>query len=146
MHRTEITVFDDVPEEIARAVAPYVEKWAWLAPSWVRVLYVGNMTKASDGVVARIESSYRYRRAAIYVTPLWLEESPEERERYLLHEMCHLFTRPADEWVQLTLRRLVPDDSAVLHRELADHFEEFIEGCTVDLTAALWERECQGGQ
>lgn len=137
MHRPEITYDPTMPDEIRKAVSPLVEKWAWLAPSWVRSLCVSN--DAAGEHIARVESQVRYRRASVFVSPHWLEEGDEEREHYLVHELCHLFQSPLVDWVSRVIDRLA-DEGSQLAQELHDRLAEHCEGTTTDLARALLEK------
>lgn len=136
MHRPEITYDPTMPDEIRKAVSPLVEKWAWLAPSWVRTLDVSNETEGD--YYARVTTNFDYRRASIFVAPQWLEESNEEREHYLVHEFCHLFQSPLVNWIQRLIDRLAQEGTPFA-QELHDRLAEHCEGTTTDLARALLE-------
>ena len=122
---------DDVRTIVEIALTPYLH----LLPGWCLSLYVRfESGEANDSAGVRV--SYEYRHAVLYVRPGWLEESPEDRAKALIHEIVHLHTQPMRLVFHDLCSKMIDDQGA---KDFAwERFKEAWEGSVEDLAWAFY--------
>ena len=95
---TRIDWSPSVPMEVAGALAPILERWLFVVPSWchvLRVVWDSGLGEHPAEVAAQAE--YRY--AEVTFGPTWLNEDAGSREDQVVHELCHLLVVPISDFV-----------------------------------------------
>lgn len=107
-----------IPGEVAAAVKPLVDKWAWLTPPWCQRLQISwDGAGCDDGRIMDCSISYRYRRVKIIFYGGFLDVPPEEREQCFVHELLHGFVGVLAEFAEELVDRLIPETEAPKFRE-----------------------------
>lgn len=123
------------PEEIKQALDPLIQKWKYLIPAWCRVLEITDEVNPKKGTFATVYVDTEYRIARIAFTILFLSETPEQRERIVIHELLHIGAEP----VGRILRDLF--STKLLGEEIKEFVEEqhrrAFEGMVQDLAISI---------
>jgi hypothetical protein len=128
---------DGVPVEVAALLQPLVEKWSWIVPSICHELRVQFSSDADDEeAIMAVSLSPEYRAADLLVFPRWLTEKKSERERCVVHELCHIVVAPLTEFTYDVINRGEKATREMLH----EHHRRLFEGVVVDLTQSLLEQ------
>ncbi len=133
---TEIMFRGDWPDDVRGIVNPVLQDWIHLIPGWVRILYV---RFESDGgkTTASIHMSYENRWATLKVRPDWLEDTPKERARDLVHEIAHLHTQPMNVVFMDVIQGLDKQFKDFAY----ERWKEAWEGTVEDLAWAFTEKK-----
>jgi hypothetical protein len=139
----EIEWIDPVIPEIKEIIAPLVASHLWLAPRWCRKIFIstnGLSVDDSEDAPTRSEiyCEVAYGWARLTITPSFLHQTEQERERTIRHEICHLPLRPFHDFVENLVESLVGDDeddprNVALVKEMSARLEESV----TDLEAAV---------
>lgn len=125
-----------MPLEVVGALLPIVEKWEWIIPSICHELRVSFSSDGEDdGTVMAVQLSPEYRACNLRVYPQWLKETKKERERAVVHELCHIIVAPLTEFTDDIIRRVGKPTAGVLREQ----HRRLYEGVVVDLTQSLFE-------
>lgn len=109
-------------------------RYEYLLPTWCHYVNVYWNADERDGALAWCDTKYEYRHAGITICPRWLDQTTEERERAVEHELNHLPTTPLVDWIRGVITRLVPKDSkSELQAELLEGLRVWNESATSDL-------------
>lgn len=126
-----------VPAEVQAVLQPLVAKWEWIIPSICHELRVSFVSEeVEDGTLMAVQLSPEYRACNLRVYPLWLKETKKERERSVVHELCHIVVAPLTEFTDDIIRRTGKPTSGVLREQ----HRRLYEGVVVDLTQSLLEQ------
>lgn len=137
--RVRVLYSDNVPVEIASALQPLLEKWSWLVPSICHEIEVFFDAEPEDaGNMMAVALSTEYRRATLFVYGAWLKERKVDRERCVVHELCHVATAQLAECADELVDRFAEDPK--LKAVLLENVRRACEGVVVDLTQALLEQ------
>ncbi len=98
-------------------------------PWWVEEVNVFPST--ADHAAASITCYPEYRRVQIYIHTIILDETPEDRERILIHEVAHASVAPLVEWVRQNLipyvERVDKQTGEIMAAELSRRYETVTE-------------------
>lgn len=114
---TRIRYTPGLPDEVRSAVAPHLERWAFLIPSWCHELNV----------------IYEYRRADLTVLPNFISCLPDRRARDVVHELLHIIIEPMQR-VAKDLRERLVAECPPLGAWSSEAIRFADESVTVDLT------------
>lgn len=125
-----------MPDELRQAAEPILERCRGLVPPWMARVWLvwnryppGTAQASSDTCV-----EYRYGRIVFY--PAWLDESPEGRERIVIHECLHFSVSPLADWVELFLPRVIKENDPLLDTA-KDEIQRRLEAAVTDLTTIV---------
>jgi len=127
----------NLPPETREAIAPLLERWIHLAPTWCHTIYVDFSGDDERGTCLSTNVRAEYRNATVFVHPNWLLGLPHEREREVVHEILHLALHPMAVLLHDLLERLV-DDESVFHGWVLEEWRRKIEEAVSDLTHAVY--------
>lgn len=131
---------DNVPVEITAALQPLLEKWSWIVPSICHEIEVFFDAEPEDaGNMMAVALSTEYRRATLFVYGAWLKERKVDRERCVVHELCHVATAQLAECADDMVERFGAEDPK-LKAVLLEQVRRACEGVVVDLTQSLLEQ------
>ena len=93
MERLKIKCLPAFPEELKSVVLPIVEKYKDVLPAWLDTYYI-NLSNENDNVVASTNVNHSGRDATLFIHLALLEQDQQDREKAILHEMCHALLQP----------------------------------------------------
>jgi len=134
------TRYDEkIPVEVLESLAPLVDKWLWLVPTWCHELHVHY-----EGVIGEEPDAYasnstvpEYRGARIRVAGSWLERDDRNREEAVVHELLHIPIAP----MRCVLLDSVACTDNVPFKELVEeNWRIAMEGAVCDLAHSLMEK------
>jgi hypothetical protein len=129
-------LWGDMPAEYRRAVEPLIRRHGGKLPLWVATLSVRFSRDTEDGqAVAFMCVDYEYRQARITLTPVFLLDTPANRERTVIHEFLHAAQAPVRTFVADVLATYVEDDD--VRKLLFSQYHRLEEGCVQDATFAF---------
>jgi hypothetical protein len=123
-----------MPDEVRIAVAPHVERWAFLAPAWCRYINVVWGDEETSNALS-VTAHYEYRRATLYIHPNFLT-CPDRREENIVHELSHLLTEPMYNTMR-DLKAALVDKVPELQAWATEAIRYAVESTTCDLTDTL---------
>lgn len=128
-----------LPKEVRDAARPHILNYLWVLPSWVHLLHVQySLTDEGDtGTLASMNSAPSYRFATLTIFGRWLNESPERRERHILHELIHPTNAPLIVATHELVKVVVETDSPT-YKIGMESVRAASEGATVDWERALF--------
>lgn len=128
-----------LPKEVRDAARPHILNYLWLLPSWVHLLHVQYSLVDGDDTdtLASMNSAPSYRYATLTIYGRWLNESPERRERNILHELIHPTNAPLIVAVHELVKAVVEKDSPS-YRIGMETIRAASEGSTVDWEHTLF--------
>ena len=128
-----------VPKEVKAAAKPYFDLYRNVVPSWCRVVTVAYQQQPplSPDSVADSASQVEYRQATIQLHGGWLNESEDDRERTVLHELVHIAVAPMYA-IPEKLLECVQDSAA--RAVLEDQWRAAVEGVVCDVAEAFLRR------
>lgn len=129
---TEIIYRGDWPDDVRTAVAIELSHSIQLIPSWCRILYI-RFEATDPSSSATIQVNFDARWATIRVQPGWMEETPEDRRRALIHEVVHLHMHQ----MRTIFHDLTEGVDATLKAFAWERYKEAWEGATEDLAWAF---------
>ena len=136
---TRIEFDTEVPKEVESAIRPTMEKWLWLLPTWVHVVFV--MFSNDDQASLSTSCDEEYRKVRMWVHPNWLIQSAEVRDRHVCHEYIHVLTDPLYQFGKRLIGTLEKDSQA---RKWADEDLRLgVERSTCDLAYAIRKGEAK---
>jgi hypothetical protein len=129
----------DLPREIRAALEPYVMRYLDILPPWCHTLFVcaEKDPKEKAETYASMKTDYRYRRARMVITPVFLEGTDEEREQTIIHEFVHVLNAPMVDFND-QLIELVKQNDPDLSKLLETLQEGGMEAATEDTCMVLW--------
>lgn len=122
----------EVPDEVQAAIAPLIDKWLWLLPTWVHLLYV-QFTEHEASLSTSCDEEYR--KVRLYIHAGWLVASPEIRDSNVCHEFIHVLTDPLFQFGGQVCDVLEKDSA--LHKWAREQLRLAVERSTVDLEYAI---------
>jgi hypothetical protein len=128
---------EQIPEEVKPAIKEILDKYECLVPSWVNYVNVSwSAVPRERNASAESMGDYAYRWATIFICPLFLDESPTEREDTIIHELVHVVLFPLTNYYAQIIGSL--DEQPEKVQNFMDiQLSEKIEAVTVDTTACL---------
>lgn len=133
-----------VPTEVRAALAPPLRRHLWLVPTWVHEIVVewDESPEGDDPPALQALGDPEYRQANLVVCPAFLGESPEVRDREVLHEIVHLSLEPLRALARTYAKAAADaDEESVAFKVAEEHIRTAVEGGVCDLTSALARRE-----
>lgn len=135
MTSDKIRFAPSVSPEVRNAIEPHIVRWAFLVPAWCQEVDV-HWDDGDSGGSLRMDTSYEYRRADLFVLPNFLSCEPDHRETDVVHELLHIVTAPIDRVAQDFRDVLVKDNKSL--KPFADEMiRRAIESVTCDLTQLI---------
>ena len=130
----DVTWRTDFPLEVRSALEPMLERWGALLPMWCQDFIV-SYDGSRDAQMA-VTVNYRNRWVILRVTGLWIENSKEERENSLRHEMIHVLLEPMAVAVARIIEDAVPEGTPLA--KLCDSvFTDGMEATAEDMARAI---------
>lgn len=135
------TEFDpNVPAELLPVLTRLLNRYSWLAPSWLQLLYVSYEGSSPVGAVADISTSKPYRNAVMCIKGNFLLDGERERRATIIHELLHIPTQAAITFAKDTFKLLFDDGQAPkfekhVLRQLDDHYEAGVQDLTYRILA-----------
>lgn len=142
MHRPRVEFLHKMPAEVLDSVQNLVNEWSWLTPPWCQDLYIGwDAAGRDDQRAMDCQISYAYRRITIRIYSAFLDEAPQKRQQFFIHELLHGFVGVMAEFVESAIDRLVPDNDAPKFREtLRAELDQRHESVVQDLAYRIEQR------
>lgn len=106
------------PQEMRELIEPYIERYAWLIPSFIHELHVRYFDYSQDEEgkptdhVASVNMQDDYRRVLLDVYSCWMDGEDRERRYHILHELCHLHTTVAVNFFRRSLDTVYPTEKS----------------------------------
>ena len=121
-----------IPAEVRDIALPLCEQHAEIVPPWCGLVTIGfdpDDAEARACVITDVE----YRRAKLWIGPLFLNLTPAERSDVVRHELQHIVTEPFVDLVRSIIAELKPHDKA-LARVFSEELRRVREATVVDLS------------
>jgi hypothetical protein len=143
--RLKIEWRGDWPKEAKPAVVALVREVSFIVPPWCQSLCVDWGAAEREGSNAETETNVPYRWAFVRICPPFLTESPTERRRIIIHELCHVLTAPAFEAACAVLDELVKEHAPEAYEYAKAQLVSGNEAAVCDMTAMIM-RKLDGGK
>lgn len=85
-------IFIRTPEEVQKAISPYLTAWSPIIPGWCREIIVVWNDNDTEGALS-MRANYEYRRGELTIHPNFISH-PERREQAVVHEFIHVLLEP----------------------------------------------------
>lgn len=132
--------FDETcsPEEIG-ALRPIFRKHEPILPPWIDSVHVECRVNGPDdqNSICEITTMAEYRRVGLCVFALWLNETPENREHAIVHELLHIYTHAQRIFSQDVVRLATEPEKTDLKHYLFEQERKVNEATTEDLALLL---------
>lgn len=129
------TFAGSVAPDVAKAIKPLLARWGWVLPSWCHELHVTAPPADRDAVLS-IGLQSEYRRATLYAGTDWLAETPDDRERAVVHELTHVILAPMSEFADDLIAKTCAGNDT-LQTWATEQSRRAVESVVVDLTETL---------
>lgn len=134
---TSVEWHRSLPPDIKAQVRPWIAKYKFLIPTWLRCLSIRYQDNIGGSWVAEIDVQWEYRQARLVIVPIWREQDEAFQELTIAHELTHIALAPMDSWTK-TLIESVTDEP--LRAVLEKDWERMHEGSTEDISLAIHRR------
>lgn len=135
-----VTYRGEIPPEIEAAIAPLIEKYKCLIPSWcdhVNVSYWSTPPEGAETAVADCRCHLDYRNASIRFFAAFLNYHPDQREDDTVHEFIHISVNPLYDYACDTIKELFKSDALkgqdIAKNLILEGLRERVESVTTDL-------------
>jgi hypothetical protein len=124
-----------IPPDVRAMAEPLLQKWKHIIPSWCERVFVS--WEQADNCKLQIFVREDQRDAILEIHPDWVS-FPEERERAIVHELCHFYNAPLKDWAKSCIERIIGNDYPTPGSEVAEHgLDEACERTNGDLIALV---------
>jgi len=141
-----------LPPHVRKEVKAIIQKYKHTAPSWLQRLVVQYMHdhtgEAGEGAIAYIETKYEYRYAVLTILGQRWSDPLVERERVIVHELCHTHIAPISDFAFSLLEQREEESDAAYDPVLGALIEQWrvsMEASVEDTAQALMAA-CNGRQ
>ena len=116
----------DLPRELRVALAPFVDRYLDLLPSWCHTLEVRLETDPEVDSDVTMAANYRYRVTTMRALPNFLLSSDLDREQTIVHEFAHVLGAPLVDYIDavVALLKKKDPDTAEMFKALQESGEE----------------------
>lgn len=102
-------------DEALPIIKKYLEPLLWLVPTWCQDLIV-IWQQDKDNSSCAFSIDYEYRRATLYVYPMFLMGDEDTRRTDMLHELLHGFAGILADYAASELKTLLPKEESPKYR------------------------------
>jgi len=124
----------NVPHEYVAELENFMRKYSWLVPSWVKFIKIE--WAHAENTTATSEVNYDYLNITIELGFQYRALYAHDRERLLVHELCHAYTTPLSEIARNNLSLVECDKVRDTMKEV---IRRSLEQCTSHLEHAIFD-------
>lgn len=135
---TRINWLPGVPDEVKASLLLLFEKFFWLLPRWCEELVVQFMPKTEDNAELSLLNSEEYRWVKLFIYPVWLQSSEEERAYNLIHEFVHASNGYLSDYLKRIIDAYVSDEKT--REVLKSEWQFYVERSTQDITHCIYAK------
>ncbi len=101
----ELRYDDECPYEIRSMIAPYLERFSWILPTYIHFIFVrfGEQPEGVNAVLS-MQVDEEYRKAIFSVHPNFLVATERDREIDVRHEFVHALTDHLHTFAHQTIK------------------------------------------